>query len=153
MNWDLSKKIHPRRTTLVVKFVHTECTAPLVHLEDKQTALRQSLLPCFPQSHFQYGNKYLQWTIADLTGTESEWFSMQRLFQLLACSISSVLTFPSLPIAATECRDSDIWSSSYCSAPKISSEYMVWMEIVDIQQQKVALQKPKPAVPLLNYYY
>lgn len=88
-------KIHPRRTTFVVKCVHIESSAPFVHLEDKQTAPRQSLLPRFPQFHFWYSNKYLQWMTADLTGTESEWFPMQRLFQLLACPISSVLTFPS----------------------------------------------------------
>jgi len=134
------KKIHPRRTTFVVKCVHIESSAPFVHLEDKQTAPRQSLLPRFPQFHFWYSNKYLQWMTADLTGTESEWFPMQRLFQLLACPISSVLTFPSLPIPATKCCDSDIWSSSYCSAPKTSSEYTVWMGTVDIQQQKAALQ-------------
>lgn len=66
---------------------------------------------------------------------ESKWFSRQRLFQDFANSLLYVLAFSSLPRTGTEFYDSNTWSSSYYTAPKIFA-YMVWIGIVDIQQQE-----------------
>lgn len=67
---------------------------------------------------------------------ESEWFPRQTVFQVFANSLLSVLAFSSLPRTAAKGYDSDIWNSTYCTAPKISLDYMVWIGIVDIQQQQ-----------------